>query len=151
MERPLLGTTECSICARPAAGTEVHQGAHIGGDGCRATGRRVAAGVGARGQRDRSAGRSIPPYAGEVSIVGDPGSGELVVADDGSIPAEQWRRLGLRPGTHLRVVEAAPARPSGPLAGSLPNFPDLSWEDFEIVDREFGAGHGVPRHAASDP
>lgn len=30
---------------------------------------------------------------------------ELVVADDGSIPAEQLARLGLRPGARLLVVE----------------------------------------------
>lgn len=35
----------------------------------------------------------------------DPKPEELVVADDGSIPAEQLARLGLRPGAHLRVVE----------------------------------------------
>jgi hypothetical protein len=29
---------------------------------------------------------------------------ELVVAEDGSIPAEQVARLGLGPGAHLRVV-----------------------------------------------
>lgn len=34
---------------------------------------------------------------------------ELVVADDGSIPAEQITRLGLGPGAHLRVVPASTA------------------------------------------
>lgn len=34
---------------------------------------------------------------------------ELVVADDGSIPAEQIARLGLGPGAHLRVVPASGA------------------------------------------
>jgi hypothetical protein len=63
--------------------------------------------------------------------VGNPDSRELVVADDGSIPADQLRELGLRPGTHLRVVEATQGPPSGPLLGSLPDVPDLSWEDFE--------------------
>ncbi|MCL2769292.1 MAG: hypothetical protein FWD42_04190 [Solirubrobacterales bacterium] len=53
---------------------------------------------------------------------------ELVVASDGSIPADQLARLGVAPGTHLRVVQTNPA---GTLAGSLPDFPDLSWEDFE--------------------
>lgn len=55
---------------------------------------------------------------------------ELVVADDGSIPAEHLARLGLRPGAHLRVVEAV-AREPGELEGSLPDLPDLDWEDFE--------------------
>ena len=50
---------------------------------------------------------------------------ELIVADDGSIPAAQLRRLGVQPGAHLRVVAQST------LEGSLPDFPDLSWEDFE--------------------
>lgn len=56
---------------------------------------------------------------------------ELVVAPDGSIPAEQLARLGLRPGAHLRVVVAEPVGENASLAGSLPHLPDLSWEDFE--------------------
>jgi hypothetical protein len=31
---------------------------------------------------------------------------DLVVAADGSIPADQLRRLGVRPGAHLRVLDA---------------------------------------------
>lgn len=55
---------------------------------------------------------------------------ELIVAPDGSILAEQLARLGLRPGAHLRVVpEPAQQHPS--LRGSLPDFPALSWDDFE--------------------
>lgn len=53
---------------------------------------------------------------------------DLVVAPDGSIPAEQLERLGVSPGTHLRVVAASPP---GTLAGSLPQLPDLTWEEFE--------------------
>jgi hypothetical protein len=68
---------------------------------------------------------------------------ELVVAEDGSIPAEQIARLGLRPGAHLRVVEARPADRAGQLGGSLPDFPDLAWEDFqrasELARRDVGA------------
>jgi len=57
---------------------------------------------------------------------------ELVVAEDGSIPAEQLARLGLRPGAHLRVVEATrPVEQGRGLRGSLPDFPDLDWDDFE--------------------
>lgn len=56
---------------------------------------------------------------------------ELVVAPDGSIPAEQLNRLGLRPGAHLRIVVAEPVEEGATVAGSLPNLPDLSWEDFE--------------------
>ena len=66
-----------------------------------------------------------------MSTAGNPGDHELVVADDGSIPAEQLRSLGLRPGAHLRVVDAAQRRPSDSFAGPLPDFPDLGWEDFE--------------------
>jgi hypothetical protein len=52
-----------------------------------------------------------------------PQSHELIVGPDGSIPADQIARLGLRPGTHLRVVAEPglgaddPARTS--LAGPL--------------------------------
>jgi hypothetical protein len=56
---------------------------------------------------------------------------ELVVANDGSIPASQLAVLGLRPGTHLRVVESPPFGAPSSIAGSLPDFPDIAWEDFE--------------------
>jgi hypothetical protein len=56
---------------------------------------------------------------------------ELIVAADGSIPAEQLARLGVMPGSHLRVVQSGSAGPTGSFAGSLSHFPDLSWEDFE--------------------
>jgi hypothetical protein len=56
---------------------------------------------------------------------------ELVVAADGSIPADQLARLGVAPGAHLRVVHTAPAGSAHNLAGSLSGFPDLTWEDFE--------------------
>jgi hypothetical protein len=63
-----------------------------------------------------------------VSALGNDNPRELVVAGDGSIPADQLRKLGLLPGAHLRVV-VAPS--GGRLAGSLPELPDLAWEDFE--------------------
>ena len=47
-----------------------------------------------------------PPYAGDVSALDDDNPRELVVAADGSIPADQLRKLGLLPGAHLGVVEA---------------------------------------------
>jgi hypothetical protein len=56
---------------------------------------------------------------------------ELVVAPDGSIPAAQLKRLGVGPGAHLRVVQTPASRSGGSFAGSLPNFPALTWEDFE--------------------
>ncbi len=56
---------------------------------------------------------------------------ELVVAADGSIPADQLKRLGVGPGTHLRVVETPATRTGGSLAGSLPHLADVSWEDFQ--------------------
>jgi hypothetical protein len=67
-----------------------------------------------------------------VSAVDPVGEKELVVAEDGSIPAEQLARLGLQPGAHLRVVEATSV-PAGTdeLEGSLPDLPELEWEDFE--------------------
>jgi hypothetical protein len=56
---------------------------------------------------------------------------ELIVAADGSIPADQLVRLGVAPGAHLRVVQTDSTGSAGTLAGSLPDFPDLAWEDFE--------------------
>lgn len=55
---------------------------------------------------------------------------ELIVAPDGSIPADQLRRLGVGPGTHLRVVGISAGRSGGSLAGSLSHLGDVSWEDF---------------------
>ncbi len=57
---------------------------------------------------------------------------ELVVAEDGSISADQLASLGLRPGAHLRVVstDEPSVAPSG-LAGSLPDLPDFDWDAFE--------------------
>lgn len=67
---------------------------------------------------------------GTVIVVGSDriASVELVVAEDGSIPASQLATLGVGPGTHLRVV---PEPAVGGLEGSLSDFPGLSWEDFE--------------------
>jgi len=56
---------------------------------------------------------------------------EVVVAADGSIPADQLAPLGIRPGSHLRIIDAAPGEDTDGLAASLPGLPDLSWEDFE--------------------
>ena len=56
---------------------------------------------------------------------------ELVVAPDGSIPAAQLKRLGVGPGTHLRVVQTPASRLGGSFAGSLPHLADVTWEDFE--------------------
>ena len=56
---------------------------------------------------------------------------ELVVAADGSIPAEQLKRLGVAPGAHLRVLQTPAGGSAGSFAGSLSDFPDLSWEDFQ--------------------
>ena len=69
---------------------------------------------------------------GSVSALEPTGEKELVVANDGSIPADQLASLGLLPGAHLRVVatEEPSVAPSG-LAGSLPDLPDIDWDDFE--------------------
>ena len=66
-----------------------------------------------------------------VTVASNAEGRELVVADDGSIPAEQLRDLGLGPGAHLRVVETSRKAPVRQLAGSLPDLPDISWDDFE--------------------
>lgn len=61
-----------------------------------------------------------------------PTTAELVVADDGSIPAEQLERFGLQPGARLRVVEAPVSDVDvTSLAGSLRDLPDLGWEAFQ--------------------
>jgi len=65
-----------------------------------------------------------------MSTASVPEGQELVVGPDGSIPAAQIARLGLRPGAHLRVVAEAP-QSQRPFKGSLPDFPELTWEDFE--------------------
>jgi hypothetical protein len=56
---------------------------------------------------------------------------EFVVADDDSIPATQLSPLGLRAGVHLRVVESTSSGPADDLEGSLADFPDITWEEFE--------------------
>ncbi len=72
---------------------------------------------------------------GLVSALDPASEKELVVADDGSIPADQLAHLGLRPGAHLRVVTMdQPAAASG-LAGSLPGLPDIDWDDFERASK----------------
>ena len=69
-----------------------------------------------------------------MSAVGPAGEKELVVAEDGSIPADQLARLGLGPGAHLRVLDASgPAQETSELAGSLPDLPDLDWEAFQAA------------------
>jgi len=55
---------------------------------------------------------------------------ELIVAEDGSIPADQLTRLGLAPGAHLRIMETEPRKMTRSLRGALRDFPDLSEEDF---------------------
>jgi len=60
---------------------------------------------------------------------------ELVVASDGSIPADQLMRMGVGPGAHLRVVQTPATRTGGSFAGSLPNFPEVTWEDFERASK----------------
>lgn len=65
-----------------------------------------------------------------MSTADAPEAHDLIVGPDGDIPADQIARLGLRPGAHLRVV-VQPADEREPFGGSLPDLPDLSWEDFE--------------------
>jgi len=71
------------------------------------------------------------------------GDHELVVAADGSIPADQLKRLGVSPCTHLRVVETPVSTSAGSIAGSLSHLAEVSWEDFqrasELAERELRA------------
>jgi Fe2+ transport system protein FeoA len=66
-----------------------------------------------------------------VSTAGAGQGYEVVVADDGSIPAERLAALGVRPGSHLRIIVAEPAAAAPSFRGSLKGFPEPSWEDFE--------------------
>jgi hypothetical protein len=66
-----------------------------------------------------------------MSTASGPDGHELVVADDGSIPAEQIARLGVGPGTHLRVVADKLPAAQGSIAGRLTSWPEVSWRDFE--------------------
>lgn len=58
---------------------------------------------------------------------------ELVVAEDGSIPAGQIAALGVRPGAHLRVVADREEPSGGSIRGRLTDWPDVSWQDFEAA------------------
>lgn len=79
-----------------------------------------------------------------MSMAGGSGGHELVVADDGSIPAEQIARLGVGPGTHLRVVADEPPAAQGSIAGRLTSWPDVSWEDFERASQLARSDLGHP-------
>ncbi len=56
---------------------------------------------------------------------------EVVVASDGSIPADRLAALGVRPGSHLRIIVAEPAAAPLGFRGSLKGYPEPSWDDFE--------------------
>lgn len=70
-----------------------------------------------------------------MSMASGPEGHELVVAGDGSIPAEQITRLGVRPGTHLRVVAEQRSGARDSIAGRLASWPDLPWGYFEQGSR----------------
>jgi hypothetical protein len=62
---------------------------------------------------------SLPPGGrlGVVSPENDDVEHELIVASDGSIPADQLARFGVEAGTHLRVVSVDD--PVGAVSGIL--------------------------------
>lgn len=70
-----------------------------------------------------------------MSAADSPHEFDLVVAEDGSIPAEQVAALGVSPGTHLRVVRLADDGVHASIAGRLTSWPEVSWEDFERASR----------------
>lgn len=73
-----------------------------------------------------------PSYGGCVDSLEPAEEKVLVVAVDGSIPADQLVRLCLSPGTRLRVIGAGePPAATTSLAGSLPDLPDIDWNGFE--------------------
>jgi hypothetical protein len=75
----------------------------------------------------------------------EPSDHEVLVAADGSMPAEQLKRLDVHPGTQLRVLSRTePKRVGGSVAGSLPHLPDVSRDDFqragELARRDLSGG-----------
>ncbi len=58
---------------------------------------------------------------------------DVTVAGDGSIPADQLTALGVRLGSHLRVIVAEPAAAPLGFRGSLTGYHEPSWDDFERV------------------
>lgn len=61
---------------------------------------------------------------------------EVVVAGDGSIPAERLAALGIRPGSHLLIIPAEPTVAAPSFRGSLEGFPEPIWDDFERASEE---------------
>ena len=59
-----------------------------------------------------------------------------IVDDDGNavIPASQFPER-LPAGTHVRVRVEPVAAPRRSVEGTLPDLPELSWEDFEAASR----------------
>lgn len=82
------------------------------------------------------------PYNHLMTSAEETAAMELIVADDGSIPADQLESLGLVAGTHLRVVRTGHGELPTTLKGSLSDFPDLEWDDFqrasELARRDVG-------------
>jgi hypothetical protein len=68
-----------------------------------------------------------------MSTAGSNQGYEVVVAGDGSVPAERLTELGVRPGSHLRIIVADLPSAGSTFRGSLKGFPEPSWEDFEHV------------------
>jgi len=65
-----------------------------------------------------------------VVVVSTAGAGqgyEVVVAGDGGISAEQLAALGVRPGSHLRVIVVEPPATASSFRGSLKGFSEPSW------------------------
>lgn len=65
----------------------------------------------------------------------------VVVADDGSVPAAELARLGVRPGMHLRLVSAGAGQSGdrrtarGILAGTVPVEAIEAWDRALDEDR----------------
>jgi hypothetical protein len=88
-----------------------------------------------------------------MSTADSPERFEFVVAEDGSIPAEQLARRGLVPGDRLGLIPNKEHRPAprkrvrGILVGRIPPDEALTWEDFAVVhqanvdaaERRYGA------------
>ncbi|MDA8398766.1 MAG: hypothetical protein M0008_01730 [Actinomycetota bacterium] len=84
--------------------------------------------------KSKAVAAMVSPRQGILVVVSTAGAGqgyEVVVAGDGSIPAERLAALGVRPGSHLRTILAEPPAAASGFRGSLKGFPEPSWEDFE--------------------
>jgi hypothetical protein len=74
---------------------------------------------------------------------------DAIIDDEGNavIPAGELPER-LPAGTHVRVRLEPAVSARRPVEGSLPDLPELSWEDFEAASRLAAQGAESGRHAS---